>query len=416
MSFPVRITPKWDLDWVLRNASTKPYLGVNNMGQLSPIANTGAQYMAWKAAAKPAITANSWVQVLPQVTPTAPGKCLYVQKILIDCTDDSFWGIANNRLASTFALSAQTTIGQQVGSFMNRTKDQPVATGGQVVFDFGWPGMKVPYGDKFGVYYSRTVATGTNYNISIEALEISNYFNFDAALMQGYMGDSFCGVAEVGALEFAYRNGNIHGTWPGIVTRHLRKNGIDVYPSNIGEGGTNSTYWEFRCANGLFNTWKPDLLHCSLGMNDGASLGFISTVPGTDGIFKTAYKNIIRYYFEAVKKGCFVANQVTDTTSVAQMTPIVGGMYNGKTQVQAIREELIALIAELQAQHPEWDLHLADTSPASTYLSNQAVNFVEPADPKTHPTCDAGQPKIAVKVIEKTVQTLFYQRYLPPAA
>jgi hypothetical protein len=131
-------------------------------------------------------------------------------------------------------------------------------------------------------------------------------------------------------------------------------------------------------------------------------------------IFIKAYKNILLAYFESMPKGKCVVNQVTDSDTAVRTVVIatVGHLYNGLTYIQAIRQEVIALVNEFKIAYPNYSLALADTSPANTYTATVDTstfpynyNYLVAEGFLTgggflHPNTKVGQPKMAIKIIQ----------------
>lgn len=405
-------TKKYSLEWALTNGSVKIQKQVNNLGVPANMSGGITTNLAWRTAAKPTVTANSWNNMaLGFILPSA-GKTIYIRKIAITTTGAATVGMRHFEDGTTYGLDGNTAT-NFTGAFWQRNIEFNTATTETKEIDFGKIPLKVRYKESisFFIYYPTT--TGENWSIDIDAIETTNDENWDADFLFGVMGDSFCITSDTKEYEYSNRDGVIHGIWPFIARQHLHDNGINVLLSNMGLGGTNAPYWESRANTGLFTAWQPDILCVFLGRNDAGSVSAISTSVGTDAWYKKAIKGIARQYFRNVKKGCLIFCQTADTDVAAPLTLISGGMYNGLTQIAAIRLELIAAINELKAEHPEWDLHLADTSPGQTYLASDATNYVtaeQSVGSRTHANARIGQPKLAVKINQAISGSAFFGR------
>lgn len=411
---------KSDINSIIRNESTKLYRAYTNSGSFStltagnsvPTQVVSSVTYPYYAVPQVAITKDSWVNLSLGVILPVAGKTVYIKKITVKFSHPSKLGIRTSKNGSTYGIVGDSTplINGVFNDEIHDCTDAKIP----IVLDYTNNPKKVKYGEQISMWYSRDEALSANWLLIIDAVEVANDENINARFMYGVMGDSFCITSDQKELEYANRSGSIHGLWHFIVNEYLRENGIDSRISNIGLGGTNTTQWEIDVANGLFRTWKPDILSCNLGINDSASVGYFSTTIGVDGIYKTAYKNIISGYFRSVPKGCMVINQIADTDKAVQNTVFSSGIYSGQTYLQAIRLETSAIVSELKALNPSWDLVLADTSPSQTYLQSEPLNYLtseQGAGNRLHPNARLGQPKLAVKINQAIAGTLFFNKH-----
>lgn len=411
---------KVDINSILRNESIKYFRAYTNSGSFStltagnsiPTQVVSSVTYPYYAVPQTAITKDTWINLSLGVILPVAGKSIYVKKITVKFSHPSKLGLRTSKNGSTYGIAGDSTP-LILGVFADEVYDCPDATK-PIILDYTNNPKKVKYGEQISMWYSREENLSTNWSLIIDAVEVANDENINARFMYGVMGDSFCITSDAKELEYADRSGAIHGLWHFIVNEHLRTNGIDSRISNIGLGGTNTTQWEIDVANGLFRTWKPDILSCNLGINDANSVGYFSTVNGTDGIYKTAYKNIIKGYFKERPDGCMIVNQVADSDKSTLNTVFASGIYSGQTYLQAIRVETTALVSELKALYPTWDLVLADTSPIQTYLQSEPLNYLtaeQGAGNRLHPNARLGQPKLAVKINEAVSTTAFFNKY-----
>ena len=422
-NFPVTDRIKRDFNWLKYSSSNRYYKAISNLGNLPNISAGGTSGLNWKTQTKPTITANSWITMSVGNT-VGIGRAIYINKISIETTDDCQIGYRIYERYSSDMLNSFTGSLFIAGTFMDTVKSINSVTGGIIEYDFDEP-LKLKYGQEISFYYVKNSVIGTNWQISIQGYDVTNDENLNAELMYGVIGDSICVVADTNEIEYGINRsagagtGNsagtsIHGTWPMITKKYLESAlGKQILYSNLGLGGTSTLEWENRCSMlGLFSNWRPDFLNINLGMNDCASFNLISSTAGVDGIFKKAYKNILLAYFESMPTGKCVVNQVTDSDTAVRTVVITtaGHLYNGLTYIQAIRQEVIALVNEFKIAYPSYSLALADTSPANTYTATVDIstypynyNYLVSECFLTggaflHPNTKVGQPKMAVKI------------------
>jgi hypothetical protein len=354
----------------------------------------------WKTVTKGTLTANTWSAGIFLVYPGA-GRARYVKRIIIDSTDDAIF-VVRQGLSTIEGITRNLT-----ASFNHYVREQTNASGGQVVFDFTNDPVKVPYGEFMELFYSRNTAGAPNIQVLVEYDDVSNTSNYDADFLYGLIGDSFLNTTEVDAIEYYNNNGIITGTWPFITYNYLKENGINCLVSNLGLGGSGTQHWSVKAKLGLFRNWKPDILHINSGINDSATLA-----NATNALYKVYVKNIINSYFLERPDGCLIWNQITDTDIAANNANVITGPYTGMTSIQAIRLQLTEVFAELKALHPTWDMVIADTSPANTFLATDSSNYIETsAGTRIHPNAAVGQPKMAIKIKEALENTLFFNKY-----
>lgn len=420
-NFPISILKQpTDINSVLRNESAKFYKALTNSGYFSNLTGGGsvpAQVVSsvtypYYAVPQVSIVKDTWnTLALGVVLPTA-GRAIYIKKIIVKFSHPSKLGIRTSKNGSTYGLAGDNQ--PFISGVFNDEIYEVSTASNTLVIDYSDNPKRVKYGEQISMWYSREENLSSNWSLIIEGVEVTNDEYYNSKFLYGVMGDSFCVTSDTKELEYANRNGVIQGIWPFIINEYLKSNGIESRVSNIGLGGTNTTQWEIDVANGLFRRWRPDILSCNLGINDSASVGYFSTTSGMDGIYKTAYKNIIKGYFKERPDGCMIINQIADTDKSAQKTVFASGIYNGLTYIQAIRLETTALVSELKALNPTWDLVLADTSPSQTYLSSEPLNYLtgeQGAGNRLHPNARLGQPKLAIKIIEAINTTTFYNKY-----
>lgn len=420
-NFPVKIAQQpADINTVLRNESKKFYVALTNAGAFSNISSNvsvpkqtvNSIIYPYYSVPQTAITKDTWITINSRTVWPFAGRAIYIKKITVKFSHPSKLGIRTLRDGSPYGLNGEAVLNFS-GIFNDEVFDVPEVAK-PLVIDYTSNPKKVSYGEQLSFYYSRDEDLSTNWSVIIEGVEVANDESFDSKFMYGIMGDSFCITSDQKELEYANRSGSIHGIWPFICKAYLKENGIENRVSNIGIGGTDTTVWELSASNGLFRNWKPDILSCNLGINDALQITYFCTTAGVDGIYKTAYKNIITAYFKARPDGCMIVNQIADSDKSALVSLFTFGIYNGLTKLAAIRLETTALVSELKALNPTWDLVLADTSPSQTYLSSEPLNYLtgeQTSGNRLHPNARLGQPKLAVKINQAISATVFFNKY-----
>lgn len=420
-NFPVAIQKQpVDLDYVLRNESKKFYIATTNAGNFSnlssnvsiPTQTVSSVTYPYYEVPQTAITKNTWITMATRLVWPFAGRTIYIKKITVKFSHPSKLGIRTLRDGSPYGLNGESVLNYN-GVFTDEIFDVTNAST-PLVIDFTSNPKKVKYSEQLSFYYSRDENLSTNWSVIVEGVEVANDESFDSNFMYGVMGDSFCITSDVKELEYANRAGVIHGIWPVICNEYLKTNGIQSRMSNIGIGGTDTTIWETEVSNGLFRNWKPDILSCNLGINDALQTTYFCLTLGVDGIYKTAYKNIISAYFKERPDGCMIINQIADSDKSVLISLFTFGIYNGLTKLQAIRIETTALVSELKVLNPTWDLVLADTSPSQTYLSSEPLNYTtgeQTAGSRLHPNARLGQPKLAIKINQAIATTVFFNKY-----
>lgn len=410
--------PAIDTNYVLRNESQKYLKMVTNLGGIPNIGG-GASMGAWREAAKGTAVKDEWYNMQPGIVIPGAGKCIYIFKIILEVTDACIIGVRHLENGTTYGLAGNQTPLLE-GVFSEEVKSQNNPSGGTIEFDFvkeeGQP-RKVKYGEQISIFGATNSLTAiptkqTNYLIGIKGVTVTNDENYNAPFFMVTCGDSIqVPVADVGELEYGVRSGAIHGIWPVIVQRHLLKFGIDARWASIALGGSNIAQWEIKTVRGLFRSLRPHLFFMGSGMNDCASISYFRTTTGVDGIFTNAYKNIIREYFLAVPDGSFIVRQVTDSDEPGRLMVFATGIYAGLTRIAAIRLEVIAVVTEIKAENPKYDIVLSDCSPAKTFYASQKTNYVtaeQAVDKSIHPNARIGQPKMAIEDIKAVELTTFF--------
>lgn len=408
--FPVKISrPKVDAQWVLKNESKYFNKNVNNLGTYPLVISTGiSTNNAWRTATKPTVTANTWYGVSTIMQPD-PGRRLAITRIVVQTTDQAqfaliqSYGKRQSLDASTGGISQVGTINQIMGS-------QESATGGSITFDYTANPLMITSGQFLNFYLYSQTTTGTNYNIYFEGYDLTDDANYNADYSMLILGNSISSqTTDVTVQPYIYReNGTINGIWGNIIQQHLQENGINVRRAVIGIAGTTSIDWDNLINSKRVQYWGMyDLVLCELGMNDCTSDAGLTVTSGVDGNFKKAYKNIIHSYFRENPRGSFIANSITATDLPSRIAAVASGIYAGQQRVVAYRQEIAAVVSELKAAYPTWDLQFADVSTA--YTASQTTYFVETTvGTLTHPNTTLGQPAMAVILNSKVDLTQFY--------
>jgi lysophospholipase L1-like esterase len=375
-----------------------------------PTSGTGTTGVQWKTATPATTVANTWFRA--QVNAIWPncGRKIVVTRITINTTAAAQLGLflqsyinsSGGQMILDPAITAITNI-NAAGFYV---RDQPSSTGGETVFDFSANPLIVKSGQKIDFYYNVTGTTGINWQFNYEGYEMSNDENYGAPFKFMVLGDSICGfTTDAGATQYTYReDGTTWGSWPYIVQQSLLRDKIDTYQRNVGVGGTSSPQWDYWFSYDKYNFKGIDLLAINLGMNDATTPSYLTTVAGTDGIYKKSMKAIIRKYFEKNPNGACVVNNITSTDVTNRLTTVSGGIYNGYTQLAAYQAECAALVSDLNTSNPLWDLKLAPMNTA--YTSAQTTYFIQPrtAGTNLHPNTTLGQPAMAI-IFYNTVKT-----------
>jgi len=420
-NFPVSVYRQpTDINSVLKNESKKFYIALTNAGNFSnlssgssiPTQTVSSVVYPYYAVPQTAITKDTWITIGSRIVWPFAGRTIYIKKITVKFSHPSKLGIRTLRDGSTYGLNGESVL-NYTGLFTDEVFDVPDVTK-PLILDYTSNPKKVRYSEQLSFYYSRDENLSTNWSVIIEGVEVANDESFDSKFMYGVMGDSFCVTSDIKELEYANRSGAIHGIWPVICNEYLKTNGIQSRISNIGVGGTDTTVWEVDVANGLFRNWRPDILSCNLGINDALQITYFCTTTGVDGIYKTAYKNIISAYFKARPDGCMIINQIADSDKSILTGLFTFGIYNGLSKLEAIRLETTALVSELKSLNPTWDLVLANTSPSQTYLSSEPLNYLtgeQTSGSRLHPNARLGQPKLAIKINQAISSSIFFNKY-----
>jgi hypothetical protein len=408
--FPVKISrPRVDAQWVLKNESKYFNKNINNLGTYPLIVGTGVTTNnAWRTATKPTVTANSWYGTSTIAQPD-PGRRLVITKIVVQTTDQSQFALIHvyNRKQSLDGTNGSIS---QAGGINQIMGSQENAGGGSVTFDYAANPLMVTSGQSLSFYLYSQTTTGTNWNIYFEGYDLTDDANYNADFAMLILGNSIASqTGDTNMEPYIYReNGSINGIWGNIIQQHLQENGINIRRAVIGIGGTTAIDWDALVNSKRVQYWGVyDLVLCELGMNDCISDAGLTVTAGVDGNFKKAYKNIIHSYFRENPKGSFIANSITATDLSTRVATVATGIYAGQQRVVAYRQEIAAVVSELKAAYPTWDLQFADVSTA--YTASQTTYFAETTiGTLTHPNTTLGQPAMAVILNSKVDLTQFY--------
>lgn len=406
-------TRKHSLDWALKHTAHRYSRNLTSAGAFNDQVGSPITLPDWRSVAKPTVVSGKWYDMSSGAIYPAAGRCLYIERIVITVTDSCTVAMKIGEQGINYAVDGNTNAPLFTGNFHTRIDEISDAAGGKIIWDFGDNYLRIPYKSIVSFYYSRKSTVGTNFSIKVFGYEITNDENWDAEYLEGVFGDSIgAATGEDKDPQSSRRNGNRRGLWPFLVNDYLKEHGVNALLSNVSIGGTGVAYWEARVSDGLFRNWQPDIVHCNLGANDNNSDAYISSTSGVDGIYKVAMKTIITDYFRNVPKGCFIANQITDSDLPVKLVNVASGIYAGQTRIAALRQELIALVNELKALHPTWDLHLANTG-SNIFTASQKSYYVaseQSVGASIHPNASLGYPAMSA-VIEATIAgTAFFSR------
>lgn len=357
--------------------------------------STYSPYLQWKSGTAVTVTANQWVSIAGDIIGTTLGRTTLVRRIEI--TVDK---------ACAITLSKNVFGNNLSGTYEDYVKYQNNASGGTVVFDFTQTPLRVEcWGDILSLYIASTDTTGVKYQVVAERISISNCGNFTAPLDLGFLGDSFCNVYAGSDFEYQKTGSTETGLWTILVQRYLKKYGIETYRSNIGQGGSDISFWLNKVRMGLFRRYCPDILCINLGIND-------STTTVANGTAESGLTEIITAYFDQNPTGCMVVNNITDTDLTIKLATVSSGEFSGQTFLAAIRQIIPRVITTLRAANPTWDLILANTIPANTYTSSQPTYYVETTSgSRLHPNCTLGQPAMATVINAAIATSNFFDKY-----
>jgi lysophospholipase L1-like esterase len=405
------IEQKNRLDQNYLNLSEGQYinLGLNSQGALG-FPTAGSPHADWKIATPPTTVAYTWFRAgLNAIWPNC-GRKIIVTKVIINTTGAAQLGLFQqtyiNAAGGQMILDPAITAITNINAAAFYVRDQPSSTGGETVFDFTAAPLIVKSGQKIDLYYNVTGTTGVNWQMYYEGYEMANDDNYGAPFKFMVLGDSICGfTADAGSTQYTYReDGTTWGSWPFIVQQNLLRDKIDTHQINVGIGGTSSPQWDYWTSYNKYDFKGVDLLGINLGMNDATTSSYLTTVAGTDGIYKKSMKAIIRRYFEKNPNGSCVVNNITSTDEASRIATVSGGIYNGFTRIAAYQAECASIVSDLNTSNPSWDLKLAATNTAFT--SAQTTYFIQPrtAGTNVHPNTTLGQPAMAI-IFYNTVKT-----------
>lgn len=396
-SFPVQVSNNIDFNYV------RDVTGFYNVYSLSsangvvstwPTLNEGIGLSGWKTAALPSITGSSW-KVMANYVATG-GRS--------DIISDLHIFVTGACQISVTVLKQGTALSNGYQTYVKVQKD---TSGGEVVFDFSGQPVRIEYGDFFRVAYAVAgtgTVSGVNWSMYFHSVSITDDTHYNAKFHMGVCGDSYCNVQANLEPVYSNKGTSVSGLWTVLCQKYLRDHGIDVFRSNIGQGGSNIGIWTQKAENGLFDRWNPDILYFSCGINEGSS-----TI--IDGTAKDNYLRFVRAYFDTKPSGCFVMLNVAESDIAAKNALVGSGPHASQTFLQAIRAVIQEVYLQIKTERPTADIVLADINPSNTYTQLQTTYFVETtAGGRLHPNATLGQPALAAVINPAVATSAFYNK------